>query len=470
MPHNTPFELERFAETMPARKFNVISLFSGAMGLDIGLEQTGRFRIAACVEKEPAFCATIRANLRSGRLPRDLKIFEGDVTEVDPGEVLRATGFRPGEVDLLVGGPPCQSFSTAGRRRTVQDPRGTLLWQFLRFVEAIKPKFFLMENVRGLLSAALQHRAIADRPEHGGPPLGPDEEPGSVVRLFAEDLQEVPDAAYHMDCFEVNAVNYGAPQLRERAIFIGNRYNAVVDFPDPTHGPCDEEPAQGALFERAGTNGMLPWNTLGTALVGLKEVDPVMMDFSPRKKRYLAMVPPGSNWRSLPVEVQKESMGKAWHAKGGRSGWWRRLSFDLPCPTLVTMPNHAGTALCHPTEVRALTLREYARIQEFPDEWEFCGTPAEQYAQVGNAVPVRLGRVAGTVIAKQLDELEDRAWRRYRDRPSAYRVVYVQSHVRTRQWFKDGETFVWRDGKENGDATYAAPKTKRKSRVLAQNV
>jgi DNA (cytosine-5)-methyltransferase 1 len=94
------------------------------------------------------------------------------------------------------------------------------------------------------------------------------------------------------------------------------------------------------------------------------------MDFSPRKKEYLSMVPEGSNWRSLPVEVQKESMGWAWHAKGGRSGWWRRLSFDLPCPTLVTMPNHAGTALCHPTEVRALTLKEYALIQEFPSDWE----------------------------------------------------------------------------------------------------
>ena len=109
----------------------------------------------------------------------------------------------------------------------------------------------------------------------------------------------------------------------------------------------------------------------------------MVLDFSPRKKKYLAMVPPGGNWRSLPVAIQKESMGKAWHAKGGRSGWWRRLNFDLPSPTLVTMPNHAGTALCHPTLLRALTLKEYALIQEFPEGWEFCGTPAEQYAQVG---------------------------------------------------------------------------------------
>jgi DNA (cytosine-5)-methyltransferase 1 len=268
-----------------------------------------------------------------------------------------------------------------------------------------------------------------------------------------------------MDCFEVNAVNYGAPQLRERAIFIGNRYNEVVDFPDPTHGPRNGTRTQDTLFEDIDPP-LKPWATLRDALEGLVDNQPVILDFSPRKKKYLAMVPPGSNWRSLPIALQKESMGSAWHAKGGRSGWWRRLSFDLPCPTLVTMPNHAGTALCHPTEVRALTLKEYARIQEFPDDWEFRGTPAEQYAQVGNAVPVRLGRVAGEVIARYLDELRARAWQPRREKPNPYRIVYIQSHVRTRHWYRHGKTFVWRDGDENGQAAYAAPKTKRKAKEI----
>src|SRR5215203_5808845 len=163
---------------MPNAKYTVVSLFSGAMGLDIGLEQTGRFRTLACVEKEPAFCETIRRNRDAGRLSPDLQLFEGDITDLDPADVLRMTGLKPGDLDLLVGGPPCQSFSTAGRRRTTEDPRGTLLWQFLRFVDALKPKFFLMENVRGLLSAALHHRPIAERPEKGGAPLRADEEPG----------------------------------------------------------------------------------------------------------------------------------------------------------------------------------------------------------------------------------------------------------------------------------------------------
>lgn len=447
------------------KKYNVISLFSGAMGLDIGLERTGRFKVVGCVEKEPAFCDTIRSNQKAGRLHKELNLFENDISTLNPRDVLMTTGLRPGEVDLLTGGPPCQSFSTAGKRRTVQDPRGTLLWQYLRFVQVLKPKFFLMENVRGLLSAALKHRVISQRPERGGLPLEPEEEPGSVVRLFAEDLQKISGAAYHMDCFEVNAVNYGAPQLRERAFFIGNRYNAIVDFPDPTHAAPHFAEEQPSLFDKP--NGKLePWKTLEDAIGGLTEMNPVLMDFSPRKKRYLALIPPGSNWRSLPMDLQKESMGIAWYAKGGRSGWWRRLSHDLPCPTLVTMPNHAGTALCHPTEIRALTLREYARIQEFPDDWEFCGKAAQQYVQAGNAVPVRLGQIAGEVIAKHLDAMKLRDWRSFTQRPEPYRIIYVQSHIRTRQWFKNGETFVWNDGQDNRAANYGGPKTKRKMTAM----
>src|SRR5258708_4020309 len=283
------------------RKYKVGSLFSGAMGLDIGLEQTGRFRVLACVESEPVFCDTIRANQSAGNLSRRLRVYESDITKLDPAEILRDLGLRPGELDVLVGGPPCQSFSTAGRRRTVQDPRGTLLWQFLRFVDAMRPRVFLMENVRGLVSAALHHRPIADRPEKGGPALAKDELPGSVIRLFADDLQNLAGASYHMDCFEVNAVNYGAPQLRERALFVGNRYNEVVDFPNPTHGLSAEDgDNQVGLF--ASEPPLKPWRTLRDALKGLKETSPIVMDFSPRKKGYLSLVPPGSNWRSLPIE------------------------------------------------------------------------------------------------------------------------------------------------------------------------
>lgn len=452
---------------MHSKTYTVVSLFTGGMGLDLGLERTKQYNLLACVEREPVFCQTIRLNRDKGRLSNSsLKVFEGDISGLDPIAVLDEIGLKPGQLDLLAGGPPCQSFSTAGSRGTVQDHRGTLLWQFLRFVVAMRPKFFIMENVRGLLSAALQHRPIRNRPEHGGPPLRPEEQPGSVVRQFVKDLDSHKDCPYRMDCFEVNAVNYGAPQLRERALFIGNRYNSVVAFPDPTHGPpAATQPKNNGLFPEMREPSLQPWRTLGDAISKLRDDTPEIMDFSPRKKKYLALVPPGSNWRSLPLPIQQESMGSVWFAKGGRSGWWRRLNMDLPCPTLVTMPNHASTSLCHPTELRALSVAEYKAIQEFPDHWEFCGTLSQRYAQIGNAVPVRLGQVAGDTIAAELQCLTERAFNPYPAEVEQYRIIYVQSHVRTRQWFKNGETFIWQDGNTKRP-TYAAPKTKRRIKAV----
>ena len=445
--------------------YKVVSLFSGGMGLDLGLAANGRHEIIACVESERSFCETIRINQIEGRLPHGLIIFEDDIQNLSGDDILKACGLAKGEVDLLVGGPPCQSFSTVGRRRTTDDTRGTLLWHFLRFVEDLQPKFFLMENVRGLLSAALKHRPIAERPNKGGPPLKEEEQPGSVVSLFAHDLQEISGGPYHMDCFEVNAVNYGAPQLRERAFFIGNRFNAEVDFPRPTHGNPNINETKSDFFTSNGIQN--PWATLRSAIYDLEDPGDVIMDFSPRKKHFLSMVPEGSNWRSLPVEKQKESMGKAWHAKGGRSGWWRRLSYDLPCPTLVTMPNHASTSLCHPTQLRALSLREYARIQEFPDNWKFYGKTHQQYAQAGNAVPLRLGRIAGDVIASELDHLRKSQWRPKKRSAEAYRIVYVQSHIRTRKWYKAGQAYVWEDGKAAANQPrYHAPVAREKVKTI----
>lgn len=354
------------------------------------------------------------------------RIYEVDLSGMDPHQLLDELGLEPGELDVLVGGPPCQSFSTAGRRGTVQDPRGQLLWHFLRFVEILRPKMFLVENVRGLLSSALRHRPIADRPDKGGAPLTADEQPGSVVKTWISDLLALNDGEYRVDSFEVNAVNYGAPQLRERVLFIGNRMGRSVEFPAPTHGTSD---------------GLLPFRTLADALDGFVEEAPVLMDFSPRKKSFLAYVPEGGNWRAMPEHIQQESMGRAFYAKGGRSGWWRRLSWDLPCPTITTLPNHSSTSMCHPTETRVLSVGECARVQEFPEGWVFAGTAAQQMKQVGNAVPARLGRVAGELIAAHLqhDSLGESS-------PvvelSGWTNTYLRSHVRTRSWWKNGQAVV----------------------------
>jgi DNA (cytosine-5)-methyltransferase 1 len=422
-----------------AAKLKTVSLFSGAGGLDVGLDRVGKFDLLASVEIDPQFCQTLELNRDRGLLGTDNTIvLNEDLSIYDPFALMDRLGLVPGELDVLVGGPPCQSFSTAGRRGTVEDPRGLLLWDFMRFIEALKPKYFLMENVRGLLSAALRHRPIADRPDRGGTPLGADEVPGSVVDRWVADLLRIDAGAYRIDSFEVNAVNYGAPQLRERVLLFGNRQSQVLDFPEPTHGPAPQHQSR------------LPHATLADALHGFSEDDPVLMDFSPRKKRYLEQVPPGGNWRMLPEDVAKESMGKAFFAKGGRSGWWRRLSWDLPCPTITTLPNHSSTSMCHPDEVRALTVGECARVQEFPVGWKFAGTPTQQMKQVGNAVPVRLGQVAGEVISEAAQDqvaLADA-------RTPPHRQLYVQSHVRTRQWFKAGKAFVW-DG-AGGSAEYSS--------------
>jgi DNA (cytosine-5)-methyltransferase 1 len=138
------------------RKFTVVSLFTGAGGLDIGLELTGRFVTLACLELEGTFCDTLEANRDAGRFGvPSTRIVRGDISKRDPEELMAELGLAPGDLDALVGGPPCQSFSTAGRRGTISDARGMLLWQFSRYVAAFRPKFFVMENVRGLLSAAV---------------------------------------------------------------------------------------------------------------------------------------------------------------------------------------------------------------------------------------------------------------------------------------------------------------------------
>ncbi len=436
-------------KALPARLYRNLSLFSGAMGFDLGLEASGRFITAGAIEADRACCATMRLNRDAGRVgAADFPIYEGDIRTISPRQVMSDLNMKPGHLDLLTAGPPCQTFSTTGRRRTVEDPRGTLLWRTIDYIEVFQPKAFIIENVRGLLSAALRHRPISQRPEKGGRPLDADEQPGSVIRKFLEDMRERLGGLYRMDVFEVNAVNYGAAQLRERAIFVGNRLGLQIDFPQPTHGP-----------------GGLPYTTLGEALAKVEDPNPVIMDFSPRKKRYLALIPPGGNWRCLPNALQRESMGKAYSAKGGRSGWWRRLSADLPCPTIVTMPNHASTALTHPTELRALTVRECAAVQGFPSDWEFSGTPQEQYSQVGNAVPIALGLVAGRALAASLDLGLQRDGSAELLVP--YRLVYLRSHVRTRQWFKGGAIHVWNDGAENGGSRYGEPVTHHRQREFS---
>jgi DNA (cytosine-5)-methyltransferase 1 len=380
----------------PAGKPIAISLFSGAMGLDIGLEKVG-FDVRLCNEIEPMMAETIQKN-RPG-----LPVICRDIREVKGEEIRNLANIPKGVgIDLLAGGPPCQAFSVYGKRKGIRDPRGAVIYEYVRMVKELQPKTFLMENVRGLLSMKLT----------------PDDKPGSLL----QDLQkEFGELGYRTETYVVNAVNYGAPQIRERIIVVGNRFGKKSAFPSRTHSDISQE-------------SLKPFATLRDALQGLAEKDPVLMDFSPRKRKYLEMIPEGENWRSLPVDVQKESMGKAWYLKGGRSAYWRRLAWDFPSPTVTTLPNHAGTSMCHPKETRPLTLRECARVQGFPDNWEFAGKTSDQYKQVGNAVPTKLGEVAGRAVLSLLKEIEKDTT----DLGVQHTVVHIRPHVRTRQYFKNG--------------------------------
>ena len=183
----------------------------------------------------------------------------------------------------------------------------------------------------------------------------------------------------------VDAVNYGAPQFRERMIIVGSRDNEPVFLPAPTHFSVHQDSAH-------------RWNTLRTAIEDLESDPGPSVAFSPRLLEVLKLVPEGGNWRSLPPAIAEEAMGGAWASGGGKVGFFRRLSYSQPSPTLVTSPTQKATMLAHPTQDRPLSVREYARIQGFPDNWIFSGSLASQYKQIGNAVPVPLGRAIGQML------------------------------------------------------------------------
>lgn len=346
------------------------------MGLDLGLERAG-FSMRLAADNMPAAAETARRNRQY------LPFFDGDIFDLDAEGIERLSGVKSGELDLLAGGPPCQSFSTAGKRLGLDDSnKGPLVFEFARLVEEMKPRAFLMENVKGLLSASSKWRELPYN--NNGKII--DDLHGSLLRELSQRLRGI---GYSLEVRELNSADFGVPQTRQRVFLVGYRDGRSVTFPEPTHAK------DATLF-------LSPWRTIRDAFTELAEDDSHCAKFSPRKLRYLKMVPEGGNWRSLPEDIQRESMGRAFHAKGGRSGYWRRLAFDAPSPTILTEPNNASTSLCHPVEHRPLTVRECARIQTFPDEWLFYGKGSDQYRLVGNAVPVDLAYAVGRHVHQTL--------------------------------------------------------------------
>lgn len=351
-----------------------ISLFSGAMGLDLGLEQAG-VEIAVGQDIERSCAATMEANGRRS-LP-------GDVRGIPAEKLLEASGLRRGEPFLICGGPPCQPFSTAGRRMGINDPRGSLFRDYIRMIDAIRPRFFIMENVKGLLSARLR--------DAGGQ--------SAAARVLDIVLEEFQRLGYKTVYGLLDAVNYGVPQFRERFVMIGSRDGEDIFLPVPTHFHIHQ-------------SEMCRWVTLGQAIGDMENGPAEYSPFGESRLRFLRMVPEGGNWRSLPPELREEAMGGAYRSGGGKAGFYRRLSYAQPSPTLVTTPIQKATMMCHPVLDRPLSVEEYARIQQFPPEWRIVGTTADKYRQIGNAVPVGLARAIGeAVMAAARGEAEVRVKR-----------------------------------------------------------
>lgn len=357
-----------------------VSLFSGAFGLDLGLELEG-FVCRVAVDCDQAAVDTVRAN-RPG-----LRVRKTRIEHVSTAELLAEAGLRPGRVGVVVGGPSCKPFSTAGKRESVsREGEGGLFGEFVRVVQEARPRFFVMENVRGVLSAALRHRPLSRRGP-GHPPLEPDEILGSALDWM---LSELSGLGYSVVFSLLNAADYGVPQRRHRVLFVGSRDGECIEFPKPSHSPI-------------GGDGLSPWVTLREALGGLVDPRPEYISYPESKARFLELVPPGGNWRDLPEELQRQALGRAYDSWGGRAGFCRRLAWDEAPPALTSRPDSKATLRCHPDEVRPLSVAEYKRLAQFPDDWRFCGRGLRAYyRQIGNAVPVGLGRIAGAALNSAL--------------------------------------------------------------------
>lgn len=335
----------------PKNDYPLLELFAGAGGLAIGLEKAG-LQCVALNEIDKWACATLKKNRPQWN------VLEGDIKSFD-------FSAYNSKIDVVTGGFPCQAFSYAGKKLGLADARGTLFYEFARVVKEVNPLVCIGENVRGLLS-------------HDG---------GKTLKGMISILDEI---GYKVQPVQVlKAINFKVPQKRERLILVGVRKDIDLNYEYPT-----------------------PYKKIYTLKDALKKGElynvnvPVSngAKYPKSKKDVLDLVPQKGYWRDLPLEVQKEFMGGSFHLSGGKTGIARRIGWDEPCLTLTCSPAQKQTERCHPEETRPFTVREYARIQTFPDDWDFVGSMAQQYKQIGNAVPVNLGKEIGYSIVNFLNK------------------------------------------------------------------
>lgn len=335
---------------IPKNNYTSIELFAGAGGLALGLEEAGLHHVMLN-EFDHTACDTLRINRPNWN------VIEGDIHTIDFSQY-------QGKVDVVTGGFPCQAFSYAGKKLGFEDARGTLFFEWARAVKEIQPKICIGENVRGLLS----------------------HENGKTIKGMIDVLTEL---GYKVLIPQVlKAIYYKVPQKRERMILVGIRKDISTEFyyPKPSRH----------IFT---TKDALKKGSLYDCDVPESEGE----KYPEKKRKVLDLVPPGGYWRDLPVDIQKEYMKGSFYLGGGKTGMARRISWDEPCLTLTCTPAQKQTERCHPDETRPFTVREYARIQTFPDSWKFAGSMTQQYKQIGNAVPVNLAKEVGYSIVDFLN-------------------------------------------------------------------
>lgn len=331
--------------------FTTIELFAGAGGLALGVEKAG-FSTVGLVEVDKEACETLRKNRPGWNVICD------DIANISSKNLEEYFNIKKGELDLLSGGAPCQSFSYAGKRLGLEDARGTLFYHYALFLEKLQPKMFLFENVKGLLT-------------HDG---------GKTYKTILNIFEK---AGYEIQKAVLNAWDYGVAQKRERLITIGIR----KDLAGKIHFEFPDKHAYKPVLRDV-----------------LQDVpDSVGVSYGENKKKIFELVPAGGYWKDIDPKIAKEYMKSCWDMEGGRTGILRRMSMDEPSLTVLTSPSQKQTERCHPTEARPFTVRENARCQSFPDEWEFCGKVMSQYKQVGNAVPVNLAYEVAKKIYEALE-------------------------------------------------------------------
>ncbi len=354
-----------------------LSFFSGAMGLDLGFEKAG-IEISLACEVDKRCRQTILANRP------DIGLI-GDITLYSASDILDYAGIPEGNIDIILGGPPCQAFSTAGQRKSFNDERGNVFLTYIDLILQLRPKYAVIENVRGLLSAPLNHRPHAKRGDKNAP-LETDEKPGGALTYILHKLRQ---GGYSFSFNLYNTANYGVPQIRERVVIICSRDGDKVPYLNPTHSDDSNY-------------GLPNWRTLRDAIHALDDSKAEYIDFPEKRRVYYRMLKEGQYWKHLPIDLQKEALGKSFYSGGGKTGFLRRLGWEKPSCTLVTHPAMPATDICHPDDDRPLSIQEYKRIQQFPDDWIVCGSLVEQYRQIGNAVPVGFGEAIGKAILSHM--------------------------------------------------------------------